>query len=1172
MNLSDLTRLGGRANAGAVAASHPLLVDAPSPAVDRDSAGRRQRGAGGARTTPAYDTWVATIEQMIGGGAIEQLQRLLGQAGMPRIESPDQLRLQRNPGPEGGLAVVLDPLAVPQAARRIDVINNLPAPVESEPVSADPASTARAASRHLADRINSASQLLLPVTTLTRWQEESRITQGSVLSAERVARLTNHVINILHGPARALAKEAKEQVEASKRLHEESSAKETERGHDSPEASVTPEAVDEVELDSPVVEAPAAMEDVRSELEAVLQLARSLAPDFTQPAVEVTPAHVEPMADIVPAFDQAEAPVPSTERNAELIEVEAPLVEEADNVVQAEGEGIIVGDDDAEMVPEASGSGGNGQEAGAPVQRMTIEIHGETVDITDTGIDPTFLEALPDDMREEVLNQHFRESRSAAPAPAVPSSINSEFLEALPPDLRAEVLRQEAAEQRREQAISRAAASAAAGGEAEGGEPAGPSDIDPASFLASLAPHLREAVLLEQDDEFLATLPDALVAEVNALRSSANAELRNPQVVALRQQAAARQRPSSGLAVGSAGAVEVAATKKNPVHREAIQLLDKSGLDTLVRLLFFPEPLRKQALPRILIHLCENSRTRSELVNLLLTILQDGTRDVAAVDKSFSQMTLRASKSGMSSVKDTPRRKVGLETPGGGAIIPAFPGESVPNLVAQRCLEALGYLVGSNEQAALFFLTEQEIVVSSSRRSVKKGKGKEKAVSSTTFPIIVLLSLLDRPALLKSPSMTDSLTQLLSIISKSLAVLQKKPSDLDNSTSAPAAAESAAVVAPVSTAAMTDSTMATAITSAPISASTSAVPVADVATDPAKELSPSELILKNPPLLPASYLRLVVNVLDAGECSSKTFQQTLVLIQNLSYLPEAREVISEELKVRAQSLSNSLLPNLEELLGAIKSTEDVRGVTLAKFSPASSLQAKLLRILKTIDWIHTPVKKSSASREDINSTAEDTKKLATQQEKISAIFDSFSFSDLWRQLGECLAAIELRPESLFIATVLLPLIESLMVVSKYVGTTTRSVRETLSPMSPRDTMETAKPDSMENMFLTFTDEHRKILNTMVRNNPALMSGSFAILVHSPKVLEFDNKRSYFFSVRLHNSSILGFSVHQLTVIYAFHSVFMIEDNVKEAIMVPYKSMFEGNTCLFYHFVIILGSH
>lgn len=38
---------------------------------------------------------------------------------------------------------------------------------------------------------------------------------------------------------------------------------------------------------------------------------------------------------------------------------------------------------------------------------------------------------------------------------------------------------------------------------------------------------------------------------------------------------------------------------------------------------------------------------------------------------------------------------------------------------------------------------------------------------------------------------------------------------------------------------------------------------------------------------------------------------------------------------------------------------------------------------------------------------------------------------------------------------------------------------------------------------------------MVKNNPSLLSGSFSILVHNPKVLEFENKRSYFFS-RLHD--------------------------------------------------------
>lgn len=50
---------------------------------------------------------------------------------------------------------------------------------------------------------------------------------------------------------------------------------------------------------------------------------------------------------------------------------------------------------------------------------------------------------------------------------------------------------------------------------------------------------------------------------------------------------------------------------------------------------------------------------------------------------------------------------------------------------------------------------------------------------------------------------------------------------------------------------------------------------------------------------------------------------------------------------------------------------------------------------------------------------------------------------------------------------------------------------------------------------------------MVKNNPSLLSGSFSILVHNPKVLEFENKRSYFFSVRLERS--FTFESRSLTI-------------------------------------------
>ncbi|KAI5477219.1 E3 ubiquitin-protein ligase HUWE1 [Pseudohyphozyma bogoriensis] len=1049
MMLGDASLFGGRSRSSAApqAPAHPLLID--TPAVDGDNGGpsrRQRRNQAQSQDTPEYQAWVQQIERAVGVGAVEALQELLGSYGLEHLTGPEQIRLA--PGPDGGIAMVID-----RSSQVAPGGGRSRAHQHSAPRSG----------RHGTDRASTSQ--FFPVVTTQRWQEEGRIMQGSVLTAERIARLTNHLINVLHPAAREAArlakeaeverieKEAREQEkrDAEQKLKDEEEAREKAKAEEEARRVEEEEARRVEEEEASAAAAAAASEAAAASTEMEVESGEAM-----EGVVQDDVAEVLRLANSLAAgLGAALTPSPATPAPAAAApEVEAP----------------------AES--EASGSGSGAAE------RVMITIDGREVDITDTGIDPTFLEALPDDMRQEVLNQHFRETRSAGPPPAVPSSINSEFLDALPPDLRAEVLRQEAAEQRREQAASRAAQSGAAPE-----EPAGPLEIDPATFFASLDPRLREEVLLDQEDGFLQTLPSNLVAEANAMRDQ------------LRRDRHARN-PGGAPRIAHAGIPVVPGAKKAPVHREAIQLLDKSGLATLVRLLFFPQPLRKNALQKVLVNLCENSRTRMELINLLLTILQDGTRDVSAVDKSFSQMSLRASKS--LATKDTPRRKVGLETPGGG--LPHFPGESVPNLIAQRCLDALMFLISSNDQSPLFFLTEQEITVGLSRRQSKKGKGKEKAAPSVTFPIVVLLGLLDRPALLKTQSMMDALTQLLSGITKSLSVLQKKSPEEE--TPAPPAVEGAP---------STEGTLAP----APSTGAPSAPPVegAGDAADPnapkdakdaPKEALTSEVLIKNPPQIPPSILRLVVNILDAGECSSRTFQQTLVLIQNLSYLPGARDSILEELKSRAQSLADQLLPDLDELVKAIQGGEDVRSVTLAKFSPASSLQAKLLRILKTID--HSPPKKSPTP--DVLGP----KKLSPEEEKVRDIYDAFAFGGLWERLGRCLTAIEEKPDLSYIGNVLLPLIEAIMVVSKFIGR--RPPKDAQSPgaaMSPASTGP-EDPTSIEGIFIKFTDDHRRTINQLVRSNPGLMSGSFAVLAKNSSILDFDTKRNFFFS-RLHDRSL-----------------------------------------------------
>jgi E3 ubiquitin-protein ligase HUWE1 len=285
------------------------------------------------------------------------------------------------------------------------------------------------------------------------------------------------------------------------------------------------------------------------------------------------------------------------------------------------------------------------------------------------------------------------------------------------------------------------------------------------------------------------------------------------------------------------------------------------------------------------------------------------------------------------------------------------------------------------------------------------------------------------------------------------------------------------------------------------------VPPREKTEEPQDEKTLFEKSLRDdPPAFSPQTLKLVVNILDANEVSSKTFSNTLTLMQYLSCLPNSIEVITEELTARAQKHGNAVLPDLHALaqsLTVATQQADVPAAVLSKFSSASSLQAKMLRVLKTIDFIQ------STRSPGVKLSDEDK---ARHEETAKNIFLAFNFDGLWTALSACVSSIEAHPGLSHVGTVLLPMIEALMVVSKYVAKPSAAAdvpAVVLSPRTPGITS-TANPlERSEHHFFTFTRRHRKILNTMVRSNPTLMSGSFSILVHNPAVLEFENKRNYF---------------------------------------------------------------
>lgn len=906
----------------------------------------------------------------------------------------------------------------------------------------------------------------LPASTFQRWQEEARILFGSA-HVSKAERIINSLLRVLVPPA--VEKEQKRQMEEAMKT----AIKEKERvlAEQAAKEKAEKEALEMKEQ---------AERDAAAAAEAAA-LAEAAAPQATDDETKDTDA----MEGVEPT--NAEETAPSSEQNAE-----GPT-----------------------SVEEPAGPS-------EPTERVRTTIRGRELDITGMGVDLEYLDALPEDLREEVLMTQITLQRSqAAAAGEEPTDINREFLEALPPDIREELLQQEASDRRRrerEEARERRGPADAAAARAE--------EMDPASFLASLDPTLRQAVLMEQDEEVLAHLPQAIAAEARAL----GGDRMMPRFGDLSRL----NRTTRGLERDPRGSHQVI---KKPQRKQIVQMLDKAGVATLLRLMFIPQQgSSRQSLNGILLDVSQNRQNRAEVVSLLLSVLQDGSADFSAVERSFAHLSLRA--------KPTPQKTPPLKRVLSGQITSTNNIEMTPLMVIQQCLSALVSLTQYNHQIPSFFLTEHEISSGLKSKSSRKGKGKESKASK--YALNALLSLLDRKLIMESSTCMEQLSSLLESVTHPLAMLlrkeKEKPEELKKVTEVPSDEADADVTEPSNvegtlpalegisstthedvTVDSTNSPMPDApaeiLEEAPVTELAPNASSFDPDSKPEEVKEPQEKVKRQhtltPPIVPEENLRLVVTILAARECTSKTFRDTLSTINNLSAIPEAKKIFGQGLIEQAQDLAQSILGDLDELVPQIQDAEsgaDIQGLALTKFSPASSDQAKLLRVLTALDYLFDPKRnggKTTPAEDDKESLGESSH---LKEDLLTTLYENPTFKLLWSKLSECLSVIRQGEGMLNVASILLPLIEALMVVCK--NTTIKDAP--LAKVVKDFSVASPPPESrMENLFFRFTEDHRKILNDLVRHNPKLMSGTFSLLVKNPKVLEFDNKRNYF-TRRLHS--------------------------------------------------------
>ncbi|KAF3447270.1 hypothetical protein FNV43_RR12450 [Rhamnella rubrinervis] len=718
-------------------------------------------------------------------------------------------------------------------------------------------------------------------------------------------------------------------------------------------------------------------------------------------------------------------------------------------------------------------------------------------------IDPAFLDALPEELRAEVLSA--QQGQVAPPSNAEPQNagdIDPEFLAALPPDIRAEVLAQQQA-QRLHQSH-----------ELEGQ----PVEMDTVSIIATFPSDLREEVLLTSSDAILANLTPALVAEANMLRERF-AHRYNRTLFGMYPRNRRGETSRRGDGIGSSlerigGIASRRSVGAKVVEADGVPLVDTEALHAMIRLLRIVQPLYKGQLQRLLLNLCAHNETRTSLVKILMDMLILDTRKptsyLGAAEPSYR---LYACQTNVMYSR------------------PQF-FDGVPPLVSRRVLETLTYLARNHPYVARILLQlrlplpspqeSKNIVDQTCGKAVMvvDEDGQNKNVHREgNLSVALLLGLLNQPLYLRSIAHLEQLLHLLEVIIDSA---ESKSSSSEKSAVSVSEQESGPQLLTSDTEMNTDSGSV----SARLGTSTKVVNSSKPTTSGADNECDAQTVLLN---LPQAELRLLCSLLAREGLSDNAYALVAEVMRKLvAITPTHCNLFITELAEAVQNLTRSAMDELRMFGEAVK----------ALLSTASSDGAVILRVLLALSSL-------------VSSFMEQEKDPRIPPEKeptssLSQVWDiNVALEPLWLELSTCISKIESysdsapdlltsyrtsssRPSSvtppLPVGTQnILPYIESFFVVCEKLhpalpgpghdlsiaavteiedaGTSANQQKATSGPA--------LKVDEKHVAFVKFSEKHRKLLNAFIRQNPGLLEKSFSLLLKVPRFIDFDNKRSHF---------------------------------------------------------------
>ncbi|KAK4767786.1 hypothetical protein SAY87_002927 [Trapa incisa] len=754
----------------------------------------------------------------------------------------------------------------------------------------------------------------------------------------------------------------------------------------------------------------------------------------------------------------------------------------------------------------------------------------ENVDVPETvvnegpernAIDPTFLEALPEDLRAEVLAS--QQAQPVQPPTYVPPSadeIDPEFLAALPPDIQAEVL----AQQRAQRAIQQAQ----------------PVDMDNASIIATFPADLREEVLLTSSEAVLSALPSPLLAEAQMLRDRAMSHYQARSLFGSSHRLGSRRnglgfdRRSAmdrgvGVTIGQRATSSLSDTLKFKEF-DGEPLLDYNALKALIRLLRLAQPLGKGLLQRLLLNLCAHSNTRANLVHLLLSMIKPEAEGVEG---------------GLSTVNS--QRLYGCQSNIIYGRSHLFDG--LPPLVLRRVIEVLTYLATNHSAVAsmLFYFDPVSLPEASNSRYLesKSYKGKEKVIEGVPsvgsqdnkieVPLVIFLKLLNRPLFSRS---TTHFEQVLGLIQ---VVVYDAAKRLESQSQSEQKPDSAMVPPERSCDLKKEESLSVPEKNSNTNKEDKCTTGGMSSSKEKRSINIYDVLLQ----LPMSDLSTLCSLLGREGLSDKVYLLAGEVIKRLSrVVAPHRKFFLLELSDLAHDLSNSAVNELVTL----------RNTQMLGLSAGSMAGNAILRVLRALSSLISGIG---------GPTGNDTDR--EHEEQTTMLKLNLTLESLWQELSDCIGVTEsqlsqssLGPTMPNLNVVdqvqgvtaspplppgtqrLLPYVEAFFVLSENLQASSSSgIQQDLATITAREvkkhtrasTSSSTMKCSMDSQrkldssitFVKFAEKHRRLLNAFIRQNPGLLENSLSMMLKTPRLVDFDNKRSNFRSRirQLHEQSLLG---------------------------------------------------